>query len=141
MAAHQLASAYKKPENVAFCSISRMQIGPDSGSLSEGIPKHWPCRKPTQRQAWPAGEQAMKRPAGVSPGLNADEERRPSWARRSRSDLAHDGIGFGSLGDWPLAGQGDQEKRCRKPDKNPDDGQVERGLATGCLDGEIEGLA
>src|SRR5208337_3988511 len=45
----------KKPENVAFRSISRMQSGPHSGSLQEGRSKHWPCRKPTQRQAWPAG--------------------------------------------------------------------------------------
>src|SRR5271157_4247200 len=32
-----------------------MQSGPHSGSLQEGTWKHWPCRKPTQRQAWPAG--------------------------------------------------------------------------------------
>src|SRR5271157_3950934 len=32
-----------------------MQSGPNSGSLQEGRSKHWPCRKPTQRPAWPAG--------------------------------------------------------------------------------------
>ena len=48
----------KKPENVAFRSISRMQSGPHSGSLPEGRSKHWPCRQPTQRPAWSAGDQA-----------------------------------------------------------------------------------
>ncbi len=63
----------------------------------------------------------MKRPAGV-----------PTWpercrvakieARRSRSDLAADGIGFGSLGDGPLAGQGDGEQRDRDHSERPDGG-------------------
>ena len=35
-----------------------MQSGRHSGSLQEGRSKHWPCRKPTQRPAWPAGDQA-----------------------------------------------------------------------------------
>src|SRR5271157_1093412 len=35
-----------------------MQSGPHSGSLQEGTWNHWPCRKPTQRQPWPAGDQA-----------------------------------------------------------------------------------
>ena len=35
-----------------------MQSGRNSGLLQEGRSKHWPCRKPTQRQAWPAGDQA-----------------------------------------------------------------------------------
>ena len=48
----------KKPENVANRSISCMQSRLHSGSLQEGTSKHWSCRKPTQRQAWPAGDQA-----------------------------------------------------------------------------------
>ena len=43
--------------NVAFRSISRMQSGRNSGSLQEGRSKPCPGRKPTQRQAWPAGDQ------------------------------------------------------------------------------------
>jgi len=39
-------------------SISRMQSGRHSGSLQEGRSKPWPGRKPTQRPAWPAGDQA-----------------------------------------------------------------------------------
>src|SRR5271157_3726704 len=35
-----------------------MPSGPNSGSFQEGTSKHWPCQKPTQRQAWPAGDQA-----------------------------------------------------------------------------------
>jgi hypothetical protein len=61
----------------------------------------------------------MKRPAGVPtwPGRCRGAK---SEARRSRSDLADDGIGFGSPGDWPLAGPGDQV-----------DGK--RGRETGCV--------
>src|SRR5208337_3579396 len=110
----------------------------------------FPCRQSNPTTTWGTPVKAvepvsnpnrtMKRPAGLPtwPGRCRGAK---SEARRRRSDLADGGIGFGLLGDGPLAGPGDQEKRCRKPDKNPDDGQVERGLATGCLDGEIEGLA
>ena len=35
-----------------------MPSGRHSGSLQEGRSKHWPGRKPTQRPAWPAGDQA-----------------------------------------------------------------------------------
>src|SRR5208283_6180397 len=47
----------EKAEKLAFRSISRMQSGRHSGSLQEGRSKHWPGRKPTQRPAWPAGDQ------------------------------------------------------------------------------------
>ena len=40
------------------CSISRMQSGRKSRSLPEGRSQPWPGRKPTQRPAWPAGDQA-----------------------------------------------------------------------------------
>ena len=52
---NMVSQIFKKGEKR---SISRMQSGPHSGSLQEGRSKHWPCRKPTQRQAWPAGDQA-----------------------------------------------------------------------------------
>ncbi len=50
-----VSQIFKKAEKR---SISRMQSGRNSGSLQEGRSKPWPCRKPTQRPAWPAGDQA-----------------------------------------------------------------------------------
>ena len=53
-----VSQIFKKAQNVAFRSISRMQSGLKSRSLPEGRSKPWPGRKPTQRPAWPAGDQA-----------------------------------------------------------------------------------
>ena len=55
---HGFPNFQRSRKNVAFRSTSRMQSGPNSGSLQEGRSKHWPCRKPTQRPASPAGDQA-----------------------------------------------------------------------------------
>jgi len=110
----QFLEIAKKPANVAFCSISRMQRGPNSGSLPQGRSKRWPCRKPPRREDWPAGDQATfnsgifaSNKSGVAGGPLAAASSTPATQLLLVSSGLATGppVGVGDgLGQFPAAG-------------------------------------
>src|SRR5208337_1642872 len=81
-----------------------MLSGPNSGSFQEGTSKHWPCQRPTQRQAWPAGDRAWFNSrifAGDKSGVAGVELATASGPQRA--SLGSGGVALGRRPQPPLS--------------------------------------